>query len=90
VVFVSAIVVYSLFWWLIFFISLPIGVSLPSADSMVEGQAHSAPVHHNLKKKVLYSTIIAVVPTLAVVWAIESGLWSLESWLGVESWKLKH
>ena len=56
----------SLVWWVVFFCLLPVGVKNPheAGEALVEGQEHGAPVKSNMKKKTLWTTIIAVVLTL--------------------------
>ncbi len=59
---VSALVVFSLVWWLVFFMALPIGVQVP--EEQQAGNAASAPSQPALKQKIGWTTLIAAVITI--------------------------
>ncbi|MGI4878067.1 MAG: DUF1467 family protein [Janthinobacterium lividum] len=59
----SAVVIYILFWMLTLFAVLPFGVrtSAESGETLVPGQADSAPVRPMLRAKALWTTAISAV-----------------------------
>ena len=62
--FMSGLVVFTIAWWVCFFIVLPIGVQGQWEDgSTVEGTEEAAPKDHMLGKKALWATMGAVVIT---------------------------
>ena len=69
---VSFLLVYLMMFMIIFFMSLPFGVSLP--DDHIEGHANSAPVESNLKFKFFISLLISLIPTFFIFWVVKSGL----------------
>lgn len=70
---VSALAIYFIIWWLVFFCTLPFGVRTQAeADEVVAGSAPSAPTRPLLGKKVLATTIIALGIFMAVRWVIQS------------------
>ncbi len=71
---VSGIVIYVIAWWLVFFITLPIGVKPPHEEGSEAGVGHEvgAPVRPHLFKKVLAATVIAGVITGVICWVILS------------------
>ncbi|ESR25129.1 DUF1467 family protein [Lutibaculum baratangense] len=73
---VSAIAVYFIIWWLVFFAVLPVGVRTQAEDeAVVEGSAPSAPTMPNLFRKVLATTAISLVVYAGFYWLVElSGL----------------
>lgn len=56
---VSAIVVYVVLWWLVFFMALPWGVR--RLDAPEEGQEHGAPERPMLWRKAAITTVVATV-----------------------------
>ena len=71
---VSGIVIYVMAWWLVFFVTLPIGVRPPHEEGAEAGVGHEvgAPVSPNLFKKFLAATVIAGFITGAIYWVIHS------------------
>ena len=67
---VSIFLVFLMVWMIIFFISLPIGISV-SRDSEL-GNANSAPTKTHLKLKVLLCTIISLAPTYFIYWLVKT------------------
>ena len=67
---VSIFLVFLMVWMIIFFISLPIGISV-SRDSEL-GNANSAPTKTHLKLKVLLCTIISLAPTYLIYWLVKT------------------
>jgi len=63
----SFIVVYVIAWWLIFMMSLPIGVR--RNDNPEKGHDIGAPVKHMIGKKVLWTSILATV-VLGIYWYV--------------------
>lgn len=77
---VTGILVYGVIWWMVFFMTLPVGVRShdESDDEIVPGTHSSAPVTPAIWRKVLATTVIALV-----VW----GFFYLavsEDWLDIE------
>ena len=77
----SGIVVYVILWWMIFFMTLPIGVRPPhEAGQQAEpGHDPGAPVRTHLPLKLLATTVIAAVLWGVVWWVIDSGLLSIRN-----------
>lgn len=71
----SAVLVYVVVWWLVFFMSLPFGArSYHEAGEEVEtGNAESAPLRPRIWLKAGVSTLIAAALTIAVYFLIDSG-----------------
>ena len=67
---VSIFLVFLMVWMIIFFMSLPIGISI-SGDSEL-GNANSAPTKTHLKLKVLLCTIISLAPTYLIYWLVKT------------------
>ena len=67
---VSIFLVFLMVWMIIFFMSLPIGISV-SRDSEL-GNANSAPTKTHLKLKVLFCTIISLAPTYLIYWLVKT------------------
>ena len=60
----SALVVFTIAWWICFFVVLPIGVQGQWEDgSTIEGTEEAAPKEPMLKKKALWATIGAALIT---------------------------
>ena len=77
----SGLVAYAIFWWLVFFISLPIGVRPPHEAGMEAEPGHErgAPVRTYLPIKVLAATVIAGILWGIAYWMIETGLISFRN-----------
>lgn len=73
---VTLILVYVVIWWLVFFAALPVGVRhQPDPDEeIVNGTDPGAPSNPNLKKKALYTSLIALVLTIAYYFVATSDL----------------
>ncbi len=67
----SAIVLLSVYWFIILFIILPINVTTQNDESnIIEGTAPSSPVNPNLKRKFSITTIVSIIlwiPTCLVI-----------------------
>ncbi len=63
-------------WWMVFFAALPIGVRSQNEtdEDIVEGTVPSAPSNPNLKKKAFYTTLVAIVLTVAYYYVADSGI----------------
>lgn len=72
----SAALVFIVVWWLVFFMSLPIGArSYHEAGETVEtGNSPSAPIRPRLWLKAGISTGIAAALTVAIYFLIDSGM----------------
>ncbi len=77
------IVVFTIVWWLLFFMLLPIGIE-PSKEQ-VPGQDPGAPARPLLWRKVLWATAAAAVLTVVVHVAALQGWISLWSLLGTRN-----
>ena len=71
---VSGIVVYILLWWWVLFMVLPFGAKAP--DTSEKGHAPSAPDKPRLGKKMLITSVIALILWFAVDAIIASGIFS--------------
>lgn len=70
---VSGFAIYFIIWWLVFFCTLPFGVRTQAeAEEVVAGSAPSAPTRPLLARKVLATTLIALVVFAGVRWVILS------------------
>ena len=67
----SAIVLLSVYWFIILFIILPINVTTQNdKGNIIEGTAPSSPVNPNLKRKFSITTIVSIIlwiPTCLVI-----------------------
>jgi predicted secreted protein len=67
----GSLVVFTITWWLCFFMVLPIGVKSQWEDgSTVPGTEEAAPKHPDLKRKALWATIGAMILTLLAVFIV--------------------
>ncbi|MBI1272823.1 MAG: DUF1467 family protein [Alphaproteobacteria bacterium] len=65
----DGVALYLMIWWTAIFCTLPFGVRQPDQSEHVEGQMPGAPVRHGIKRKLLYTTLLA-----AVIWLVVFGL----------------
>ncbi len=72
----GGVVVFVVMWWLIFFMSLPMGVRRNEAPE--EGHDPGAPTKANVGKKMLVTTGITIVLFVSLHLAIETGLLSVD------------
>jgi predicted secreted protein len=72
----GAAVIYVIIWWCVFFAMLPIGVRgrWESDPDGVAGADPGAPVRPDLKKKVLWTSLVALIVWAAAVALILSGV----------------
>ena len=67
----SAIVLLSVYWFIILFIVLPINVTTQNDESnIIEGTAPSSPINPNLKRKFSITTMVSFIlwiPTCLVI-----------------------
>ncbi|MFC3051109.1 DUF1467 family protein [Kordiimonas pumila] len=72
----TVILVYVVSWWLVFFAALPVGVRSQheSEEGVTNGTEPGAPTNPNLKKKMLYTTVIAAFITVGYYFFQDSGL----------------
>lgn len=68
----SLIVVFVIVWWLVLFMALPVGVV--SEQNPQVGNMKGAPKNPNLKKKLIVTTLVTIILTLAYYFAVENGL----------------
>ena len=66
----SIFLVYLMVWMIVFFMSLPFGINV--SENLEIGNANSAPSKTHLKVKVLFSTLISIIPTYLIYWLIET------------------
>ena len=58
----SAIVLLSVYWFIILFIVLPINITTQNDErNVIEGTAPSSPVNPNLKRKFSITTIVSII-----------------------------
>lgn len=69
---VSAVVVFVLSWWLIFFMALPFGVR--RTETVDPGHDPGAPERTRLWTKVAVTTALAMVLTVLIHFAVEADL----------------
>lgn len=72
----GSIIVFVMLWWIILFMLLPIGVR--REEQPTAGHAASAPKNPNIAKKMLITTFLALLATLA--------LFGLSSIPGITDW----
>jgi len=76
---VSALVLYIVIWSMVFFIALPIRVQTQGdLSNVVPGTHAGAPEHHHLKKKALWTTLVALIIWGMVITVI------LSEWISVD------
>jgi len=80
----SAIVVYVLLWWLVFFMALPVGVQVPDPTEVESGHATSAPRRPYMKRKLLAATTIAAVLWVVVYLLVDGNFYSFRD--AVRTW----
>lgn len=64
-------ITYAVMWWLVLFMVLPLGVSVPEARDKIEYAA--APEKANMKRKLLLTSVLAIIPTAVLQCAIQLG-----------------
>ncbi len=77
----GALVIFTVVWWMIFFITLPFGVT--RTENPEVGHDPGAPEKPRLILKALITTAIAAELTGAVVAAVEYGLLDIREIIGV-------
>ncbi|NVJ71013.1 MAG: DUF1467 family protein [Alphaproteobacteria bacterium] len=72
----TIILVYVIAWWMVFFAALPFGVRSQheTEEGVTEGTEPGAPADPMLKKKILITSLIAVVITTAYYFLATSDL----------------
>ena len=67
----SALVLLSVYWFIILFIILPINVTTQNDEkNVIEGTAPSSPINPNLKRKFSITTLVSIIlwiPTCLVI-----------------------
>jgi predicted secreted protein len=66
----SAVVVFILTWWMVFFMALPFGVKAQGAKENVADGLPAAPQKPLLKKKLIATTIISVILSVVIIYLI--------------------
>lgn len=61
---ISVVIVFILSWWIVFFMTLPWGIEMEGVNEA--GNLPGAPKIHNLKKKALITTAIAIFVTAII------------------------
>jgi predicted secreted protein len=72
---VSAFVVFTMIWWIVFFIALPMGIERDTEPQ--EGNDSGAPKDPMIKKKMLYTTAITTLLTVIYYLLVDNELLSL-------------
>lgn len=67
----SAVVLYIVTWWMVFYIALTIRVKVPEEQS--QGHATSAPQKPNIKKRILLTSLVTFIPWGIIVLLISQG-----------------
>ena len=65
-------ITFSVIWWVVLFIILPIGIRVPEQTEV--GMATSAPANPNVKKKLLWVTILTTPVFFIAKWMIENNV----------------
>lgn len=74
----SAIVLYAVIWFMVFFVALPIRLKTQGDEgNVVPGTHAGAPEVHHLKKKAVITTVVALV-----IWAIVVAI-VMSEWISV-------
>lgn len=73
----SIVVIFMICWWMIFFMLLPVGVTHDQPE--IPGQQSGAPDHPGLKKKIMITSIIAVLLTGGIYYLTKRDDLSLRS-----------
>ena len=68
-------IIYIIIWWILFFISLPIGVK--KSKELISGQDAGAPEKTYLRKKFIIVSIITLIFTYITVMVIQSNIVTL-------------
>lgn len=58
---VNFVFVYIMIWWVVIYAALPFGNAPPERRDMEPGQASSAPANPRLKKKLIWTSVIALI-----------------------------
>lgn len=64
-------ITYAVMWWLVLFMVLPVGVKVPEERPDIEYA--SSPVKANMRKKLLATSLLALIPTFVLQCAIHLG-----------------
>lgn len=62
---IGSFVIFIITWWIIFFVFLPFGVV--KDENVIKGNDPGAPKDAMLKKKILYTTLIACILTILIL-----------------------
>lgn len=77
----SAIVMFSVIWWLILLCILPLGTrSQSEAGEIVPGTPPSAPVNPRIGRTMIWTTILTTVIWSILYFGVVEGGWSLREW----------
>lgn len=69
---VSAVVIFIVIWWMVFFMVLPVGIR--RAEDLDEGSDPGSPANPRLLLRAGITTAASVVVFLIVFWAVNIGL----------------
>jgi predicted secreted protein len=72
---VSTLVVFTIIWWIVFFIALPIGIRRDANPQI--GNDSGAPENPMIAKKMLYTTAITLPLTIVYYLLVENGILSM-------------
>ncbi|MBT5415876.1 MAG: DUF1467 family protein [Rhodospirillaceae bacterium] len=70
----GGIVVYVILWWLVLFMTLPIGLNREADEPDVSGQAHGAPKRPRLLLKFALTTAISAILWVGIYFVIDAEL----------------
>ena len=72
----TIILVYVIAWWMVFFVALPVGIRSQheSPEEATEGTELAAPLNPNLKKKIVVTSLVAIVLTVGYYFLATSDL----------------
>lgn len=69
--FISAFVIFTCIWWVVFYMALPFGVK--TDEKIIKGNADSAPKNPYLLKKIIITTIVSFFITWLIIELISQG-----------------
>ncbi len=67
---VQFVFIYLVAWWLVLFMVLPVGIK--TDDDVKQGNDTGAPKRARIKKRILWTSLITLVITFAVVWLLNT------------------
>ena len=79
----GSIVIYICIWWIIFFASLPIGISHKNKkfEDTIAGADPGAPKNPNILKKFLYTTLITSIIFIGIYYIVSNEYFNLREFI---------